>query len=240
MRPEDLPVCERLGLAAIVAPSDPGKPWFRDWRKLSDEDIDRGIRDMVERSAGSRAAIGYAIVDEPGVAAFPKLAKAVVAVKKYAPGKLAHINLYPNYATLGAPDTSQLGTASYTEYLERFVAEAKPQFLCYDNYMVEFSDDLQDAKKTALYFTNLLEVRRVAQKHGLPFWNVVCCNQIRKFTPVPSPANLALQAYTISSRSCSSAIGLPSSSRASLSRESKSPGSCPFCRRWAMTASMVR
>ena len=37
-------------------------------------------------------------------------------------GKLAHINLYPNYATLGAPDRSQLGAPTYTEYLERFVA----------------------------------------------------------------------------------------------------------------------
>ena len=76
------------------------------------------------------------------------------------------------------------------------VADVKPQFLCYDNYMVEYSRDLQDAKKAALYFTNLLEVRRVAQKHGLPFWNVVCCNRIRPHTTVPSPANLALQAYT--------------------------------------------
>jgi hypothetical protein len=41
-----------------------------------------------------------------------------------------------------------------------------------------------------------LEVRRAAQKHGLPFWNVASCNQIRKFTTIPSPANLALQAYT--------------------------------------------
>lgn len=196
VRPEDLPVCEKLGLAAIVAPSDPEMPWFRDWRRLSDEDIERGVKAMVEKSAGSKAVIGYAIMDEPGVAAFPRLAKAVAAVKKHAPGKLAHINLYPNYATLGAPDTSQLGTATYAEYLERFVAEVKPQFLCYDNYMIEYSDDLLDAKKAALYHTNLLEVRRVAQKHGLPFWNVVCCNQIRKFTPIPSPANLALQAYT--------------------------------------------
>jgi hypothetical protein len=196
VRPEDLPVCEKLGLLAIVAPSNPDKPWFRDWKNLSDEDIDRGVKAMVEESVNSTAVIGYAIMDEPGVAAFSKLAKAVAAVKKYAPGKLAHINLYPNYATLGAPDTSQLGTATYTEYLERFVTEVKPQFLCYDNYMVEYSDDLQDAKKAALYFANLLEVRRVAQKHGLPFWNVVCCNQIRKFTPIPSPANLALQAYT--------------------------------------------
>ena len=198
VRPEDLPVCEKLGLSAIVAPAGEatGKRWFRDWKALGDDDIDRGVRSMVEQAAGSKAVFGYTIMDEPGTPAFPKLARAVAAVNKYAPGKLAHINLYPSYATLGAADKSQLGAATYTEYLERFVSEVRPQFLCYDNYMIAFSDDLQDAAKGALYFTNLLEVRRVAVKHGLPFWNVACCNQIRPATVVPSPANLALQAYT--------------------------------------------
>jgi hypothetical protein len=198
IRPEDLPVCEKLGLSAIVAPAAAaaGKPWFRDWKAMSDDDIDRGVQSMVEQAAGSKAVLGYTIMDEPGAPAFPKLARAVAAVNKYAPGKLAHVNLYPSYATLGAPDKSQLGAATYTEYLERFVGEVRPQFLCYDNYMVAFSDDLQDAAKGALYFTNLLEVRRVAGKHGLSFWTVACCNQIRPATVVPSPANLALQAYT--------------------------------------------
>lgn len=198
IRPEDLGVCEKLGLAAIVAPSGTAavKPWFRDWKRLTDDDIDLGVRSTVEQAAGSKAVLGYTIMDEPGTPAFGKLARAVAAVNKYAPGKLAHINLYPSYATLGAPDKSQLGAATYTEYLERFVSEVRPQFLSYDNYMVAFSDDLQDAAKGALYFTNLLEVRRVAEKHGLPFWNVACCNQIRPATVVPSPANLALQAYT--------------------------------------------
>jgi len=198
VRPEDLAVCEKLGLMAIVAPSMSGapKPWFRDWKAMSDEDIDRGVRSMAEQTASNKAVLGYTVMDEPGAAAFPKLARAVSAVNRYAPGKLAHINLYPNYATIGAADRSQLGTDTYTEYLERFVAEVRPQFLCYDNYMVNFSDDLQNAPKGALFFTNLLEVRRVADKHGLPFWNVACCNRIRPGTVVPSPANLALQAYT--------------------------------------------
>ncbi len=89
-----------------------------------------------------------------------------------------------------------MGVPTYREYLERFVKEVQPQFLCYDNYMVDFSDDLRDAGKAALYYSNLLEVREVAREHHLPFWNAVSCNQIRKFTPVPSPANLAFQVYT--------------------------------------------
>jgi hypothetical protein len=91
---------------------------------------------------------------------------------------------------------SQLGTKNYTEYLERFVNEVKPQLLSYDNYMVEMSMDLVDGKQAAKYYTNLVEVRRIAVKYNLPFVNVVSSNQIRPHTTIPSPANLAFQAYT--------------------------------------------
>ncbi|MGC9318381.1 MAG: hypothetical protein ACP5KN_10175, partial [Armatimonadota bacterium] len=108
----------------------------------------------------------------------------------------AYINLYPGYATIGAPDTSQLETPSYHEYLERFVEEVRPQFISYDDYMVQYSMDLQDSERAAQYFRDLLEVRSVALEHDLPFWNIVSSNQIRPHTTIPSPANLQLQAYT--------------------------------------------
>lgn len=62
--------------------------------------------------------------------------------------------------------------------------------------MVQYSDDLVDTQKAAICYADLLEVRRVSQTYGLPFWNIVSCNQIRKQTTIPSPANLAFQAYT--------------------------------------------
>ena len=151
---------------------------------------------MVEATAGNRTVLGYFIMDEPGVTSFPMLGKIVAAVKKHAPGKLAYINLFPSYATVGAPDRSQLGTATYTEYLERFVTEVKPQFLSYDNYMVQYSDDMQEQKRAAIYYADLLEIRRVSQKYGLPFWNIVSCNRFGPPTTIPSPANLAFQAFT--------------------------------------------
>jgi hypothetical protein len=197
--PQDLRRCEQLGLGAIVLPVDrafTNVQYIFDWKKLSDAEIERRVKDTVRAAGSSRAIVGYFITDEPGVSDFPALAKAVAAVKKYAPGKLAYINLFPDYATLGAPDRSQLGTPNYTEYLERFVTEVKPQAISYDNYMVQYSDDLRDAAKAASYYHNLLEVRRVAQKHRLPCLNIVCCNQIRPGTPIPSPAGLLFQAYT--------------------------------------------
>ena len=198
--PKDLKKCQKLGLGAIVLPASQSDftnfEYFRIWSKLSDDEIDARIKKVV-REAGSNPAVkGFFIVDEPHVREFPGLAKAVAAVKKYAPGKLAYINLFPDYATLGAGDISQLGTANYTEYLERFVNEVHPQAISYDNYMVQSSGDLKDQSAAASYYRNLLEVRRVAQKYHLPFLNIVSSNQIRPHTPIPSPENLLFQAYT--------------------------------------------
>jgi hypothetical protein len=194
--PQNYKLCKKLGLSVIV--SEGPHLTGADWLKLSDDEIDNYIKKMVEKAGNSKTIIGYHICDEPSALAFPALAKAVAAVKKYAPGKLATINLYPNYATIWQMDQvkSQLGTKNYTEYLERFVNEVKPQLLSYDNYMVEMSMDLVDGKQAAKYYTNLVEVRRIAVKYNLPFVNVVSSNQIRPHTTIPSPANLAFQAYT--------------------------------------------
>lgn len=195
VRPEDLPLCEKLGLAALIIDREGFLP-AKEWGKMTDSEIEGRVRRMVRESAQSPAVLGYFITDEPGAAVFPALAKAVQAVKKYAPGKLAYINLYPDYATLGAKNKSQLETESYTEYLERFVSEVQPQLLSYDNYMVQYSLDLKDKTKSASYYNNLLEMRRIALKYHLPFWNIVSANRVRPTTTIPSQANLAFQTYT--------------------------------------------
>ena len=197
VRPADLPLCETLGLPAFVTfqvshAARTGKAW----ETLTDAEIEQGTRTLAEKTAGSKSVLGYYLADEPGVTEFPRLAKAVSAIRRYAPGKLAFINLFPNYASLGVPGKSQTGAASYAEYLEQFVSVVKPDLLCYDNYIVQASLDMRDTPKATLYYTNLLEVRRVALKYDLPFWTVVLSDQIRPDTTIPSPANLMFQAYT--------------------------------------------
>jgi hypothetical protein len=194
VRPQDLPLCEELGLAALVRIGGVGGA--AGWQKMSPEEIDATVRKTIEKAGDSKALMGFYLCDEPGAEAFAALGMAVQAVKKYAPGKLAYINLFPDYATIGAPDISQLDTESYTEYLERYVAEVKPQLISYDNYQVQYSNDLRDIARAASYYANLMEVRRVALEHGIPFWNIVSSNQIRPFTTIPSPANMLFQAYT--------------------------------------------
>jgi hypothetical protein len=188
IRPDQLGKVEKAGMRALVGrPSD----LRLNWRGMSEKAIVDHVRRLVSDAGTGDALIGYFIADEPSASEFRALGKAVAAVKRFAPGKLAYINLYPNYAS-----RAQLGTKTYAQYLERFVAVVKPQFLSYDNYNVQYSLDLRSRARAAMYFTNLLRVRRTAQTHGLPFWNAVVSNQIRPYTTVPSPANLALQAYT--------------------------------------------
>ncbi len=188
------PECERLGLAAIVIP-DSGFIAGKEWRNLSDAAIDRMVRSIVEKTKKVRlswdtssATNGSIVVSRPR--------QGGRGGEKVRAGKLAYINLFPDYATLGAKDVSQLETPTYAEYLERYTAEVKPQFVSYDNYMVQYSLDLREPAKAASYYKNLLDVRRVALASAIPFWNIVSSNQVRKFTTIPSPANLAHQAYT--------------------------------------------
>jgi hypothetical protein len=182
----DLPACEKLGLKAIVRDE-----WQLRWVTSTDEAIDAAVKKKISEWGDSKAIIGYYIHDEPGASYFAKLGSAVAAVRKHAPGKLAYINLFPNHTPAKA-----LGTDGYTEHLERYVAETKPQMISYDNYMVMYSDDGQELGQFASYLRNLIEVRRVSLKHGIPFWNIVSCCQIRHYTTPPSPANLMYQAYT--------------------------------------------
>lgn len=193
-RVADLAACEKLGLKAMVMPSKLLAP-VKD-KRPSDDEIDQAVRQLAEQTRNSPACVGYFVCDEPGASQFKYLGKVVAAIRRHAPGKLAYINLFPSYAIPGEAPGSQLEAKDFTTYLERYVAEVKPQFISYDNYMVEYSQDLRDHGQAASYFRDLIEVRRVALKHNLPFWNIVTCVQIRPNTTIPSPANLLLQAWT--------------------------------------------
>jgi len=200
LQPADIYRAEKHGLKAIVHAINvlsiygANKP--RNYhRELPAEEIDAEVKMLIEIAGESDAIMGYYIMDEPWALDFGWLGKAVDAVKKYAPGKLAYINLLPSYAPPKA-----LGSEIYTEYLERYVNEVNPQFISYDNYMVQYSMDLTNEKKDGYidvnYFSDLLDIRKIALKYNLPYWNIISSNQIREYTTIPSLSNMLLQAYT--------------------------------------------
>jgi hypothetical protein len=110
----------------------------------------------------SEALWGYSLRDEPGTRDFPDLRKQVDAIRAARPGKLAYINLLPNYAS-----AEQLGAQTYDEYVARFVLQVGADVLSMDYYpALQPGADGRDG-----YCSNLEVMRKYALQEGVPFWN---------------------------------------------------------------------
>ena len=116
----------------------------------------------VERLPDGPACWGYLLVDEPGAGAFADLAKRAEEIRAKHPGRFGYVNLFPNYASLGA-----LGTDSYDEHVAKFVREVKPEVLSMDHYPLM----RPEGDTRAAYCENLECFRKHALAAGIPFWN---------------------------------------------------------------------
>jgi len=181
--PEALDAVQAAGLRGLVmtGPTHVGDAEAA----LPEAEVARRVRALVDRTAAHPATYGYYLRDEPSAAAFAGLGRWAAAYAQAAPGKLAYINLFPSYAS-----TAQLGAESYEAYLEQFVQQARPSFISYDHYALMEGGTLRGG-----YFENLAAVRRVALRHGLPFWNIVLANAHFNYAE-PSAAGLRFQLYT--------------------------------------------
>ncbi len=182
--PEDnraiLDLCRKHGLKAMVYDSrisgaDPAAPDFA-------ARIDAAVGDY----AGHPALYGYHITDEPNASEFPRLAAIVARLKEKDPGRLAYINLFPNYAS---PD--QLGNPTYEAHVDAFCKIVKPELLSYDHYAL--LDPAQPPRPE--YFPNLDVIRRKALEFGIPFCAVVLSTPHDPYRN-PSEADLRWQAWT--------------------------------------------
>ena len=112
------------------------------------------------------ALAGYFVGDEPSRDAFPALGRIAAYIRERDPRHPVYINLYPNYAP-----ASVLGPGGYDAYLEGFIEAVHPFTVSYDHYHFTNHGD------RPTFFSNLESARRVSQKHGLPFWQIVLITQ---------------------------------------------------------------
>jgi len=155
-----LDYCQKLGMKAVI--SDARIPLA-----LSSPDAKKNLDAMVADYKHHPALLAYYITDEPSAAAFPALAEVVAYLKQIDPAHPGYINLFPTYAAPGA----QLGTDTYTEYVDRFVTTVNPFVISYDHYALIQSGDRPD------FFENLAVIRNAAIKSNRPFWNIVLVTQ---------------------------------------------------------------
>jgi hypothetical protein len=143
------------------------------------------VKSLVAEVRDHPAVYGYHLRDEPTAPWFPGLKSVSDAVKEFHPGAWPYINLFPNYA-----DASQLGAASYDEYLEKFVQVCEPPIVSYDHYAI-----LEGGGFRQEYWANLESARRCALKHNLPFWQICLANACLNYREV-SLADFRFQAFT--------------------------------------------
>lgn len=134
---------ERLSGAAYHGPFD-------------GEAVARNLPEIIKEIGDHPAVLGYHLRDEPSAEQYPELAKGIAAVHELAPGKWAYVNLFPGDGE------------SYDKYLEDFITVCKPKVLSYDRYTTLVKDEFNPG-----FWSNLSQMRDMALKHKLPFWNVV-------------------------------------------------------------------
>lgn len=159
-----LDLSHKVGLKTFIW--DPRMPISITGTPGATEALDAIIKDF-----GNHPALaGYHVQDEPSASAFAGLAEVMQYLREKDPRHLPILNLLPTYA-----GPAYWGTATYEEYVERFLKEVKPSILSYDHYNFLAGSDRVD------FTANLAIIRRLALKYNVPFWQFVMSAQIEHY-----------------------------------------------------------
>jgi hypothetical protein len=180
--PDTLKTLQAAGLKGIVQDA---RILNYDWTKVDAATARSNVTAAIKPLLANPAVYGYYLRDEPPSTFFPGLASVSSVVHELAPDKWAYINLFPNYA-----ENWQLGASSYEEYLEKFIATCHPKQLSYDHYGLMDDGSLREG-----YWRNLEQMRVVAKKYNIPFWNIVLSVAHFNYRE-PTAADLRFEVYS--------------------------------------------
>jgi hypothetical protein len=180
--PQTLDACRSAGLRAIVKDQ---RATSLDWKQFDEVTAWTNLASLITEVGKHPAVFGYFLRDEPSANMFYGLGRASALVRDLAPGKWPYINLFPNYA-----NREQLGTSSYTNYLDQYLAICRPPIISYDHYALMNDGSLGDG-----YWLNLEQIRAAALKHDIPFWNIVLSTAHYSYR-VPTDADFRFQIYS--------------------------------------------
>ena len=114
------------------------------------------------------AVFGFHVGDEPGVKEFADACRAMRIQKEMAPNLTPFCNLLPWHQGCEA----RIGSESWSAYLDDYVREARPDFLCYDCYS-QMNPNPETEGGFEMYFRNLREYEEAGRRHGIPFWTTL-------------------------------------------------------------------
>src|SRR5690606_22752256 len=107
---------------------------------------------------------GFNIRDEPSAGELAQIGAVIELLRRLDSTKLGYVNLYPTYVS-----AERLGTPTYQGHLDRYLAEARPDFVSFDHYpLLDVHPNIRGD-----YFANWAMVRATAERAGLPYWGFV-------------------------------------------------------------------
>lgn len=115
------------------------------------------------------AVFGVSIGDEPDRPAFPAYCRAMRIQMEMAPHLQCFCNLLPWHPGC----EPRVGYEDWGAYLDAYVREARPPFLCYDCYSQLNPDPETNPEGLDMYFRNLREYGAAAARNGIPFWTTL-------------------------------------------------------------------
>ena len=153
---------------------------------ISIPELERDPEGTARRFKDHPAVGGYSLRDEPAAVHFPELARWVKRIQSVdsSPDHPCYINLYPNYCP-----PSGLGTATYQQHVDRFVAEVPVPLISFDHYPV-IGDKLRPE-----WYENLEVISAKSRETGKPFWAFALAVAHGPY-PVATAPHLRVQAYS--------------------------------------------
>ncbi len=141
------------------------------------------------------AVWGVDIGDEPSAMDFDHYGKVARTTEEAFVNQFAYLNLYPSYASVASNTEEQtycqLGTATYADYIERYIEKIDLPYICYDFYPYP----LPEPTGIGQMFENYHIVADACRRTGRDFWYVPQVNGLKE-TDFTSLNMLRFQAYT--------------------------------------------
>ena len=191
--PEMLDLLHKYGIGTVVCGIVPR--WFGGDGSNAGGYTERCTPERFREGAASftdhPAIWGIDLVDEPSAKDFSAIAERYTLTQTLFPHQFPYVNLYPNYAVTAENSDeqkiSQLGTATYAEYIARYCEEVPADYISYDYYC--YAAGIPKA------YENLRVVADACCRTGRQMWIIL---QVNSKNPAKwiSEDNLRFQAYT--------------------------------------------
>jgi len=120
--------------------------------------------EMAPTFVDSPAVWAMDLGDEPNALDFPQFRKLADASRRLFPDKLPYINLHP----MSLNRLTNLGTARYSAYTERFIKELDFLYVSFDNYMYDWG--------VGNFYEQIRTVAEKCRAYGREMWVVVQVN----------------------------------------------------------------